>query len=73
MFYDAYGFGVALARQCSYTKSIMAKQSSSKSKSAKKSVKNISSKVDYEPNKVGLAVAIVAVVSLVLIAIIVTS
>ncbi len=64
-------FSVALTGKHSYTKSIMAKQS--QTKSTKKSVAKSSSKVDYEPNKVGLAVATAAVVSLVLIAIIVTS
>jgi hypothetical protein len=47
----------------------MVKQSS-KQKTTKKADNK---KVDYEPNKVGLAVAIVAVISLVLIAIITTS
>lgn len=52
-----------------YTGTIMVKQSA-KQKTAKKTA---SKKVSYEPNKVGLAVATVAVVSLVLIAIIATS
>jgi hypothetical protein len=47
----------------------MVKQSA-KQKTAKKTA---SKKVSYEPNKVGLAVATVAVVSLVLVAIIATS
>lgn len=35
-------------------------------KQAKKSIKNLIKKVDYEPNKMGLAIAAVAAVSLVL-------
>lgn len=51
-----------------YTRDIMVKKVSKPI--AKKTT---STKVSYEPNKVGLAVATVAVVSLVLIALIVTS
>lgn len=60
---------LAKRKRYGYTGDIMVKQSS-KQKTAKKTA---SKKVSYEPNKVGLAVAIVAVVSLVLIAIITTS
>jgi hypothetical protein len=60
---------LAKRKRYRYTGDIMVKQSA-KQKTAKKTV---SKKVSYEPNKVGLAVAIVAVVSLVLIAIITTS
>lgn len=52
-----------------YTRDIMVKKASKQTATKKIT----STKVSYEPNKVGLAVATVAVVSLVLIALIVTS